>query len=76
MARKRTEKGKRKGLNSLIILGVWILWKHRNSCVFEGTQPSIQTILQEYRTERNLWHVAGACSLQKLGQEEPPGYLS
>jgi hypothetical protein len=25
----------RRGLNALIILGVWTLWKHRNICVFD-----------------------------------------
>jgi len=35
----------RKGFNSLVILGVWILWKHRNSCVFAGSSPNIQTAL-------------------------------
>jgi hypothetical protein len=24
----------RKGLNSLIILGAWSIWKHRNDCTF------------------------------------------
>ncbi|XP_066333406.1 uncharacterized protein [Miscanthus floridulus] len=30
----------RKGLNSLIILVAWEIWKHRNSCVFEGVLPN------------------------------------
>jgi hypothetical protein len=30
----------RKGLNTLIILGAWMLWKHRNRCVFDGVAPS------------------------------------
>jgi hypothetical protein len=29
----------RKGLNSLIILVAWEIWKHRNACVFEGVVP-------------------------------------
>lgn len=28
------------GLNSLIILGAWILWKHRDACVFNVQQAS------------------------------------
>jgi hypothetical protein len=31
----------RKGLNSLIILVAWEIWKHRNSCVFDNKRPSI-----------------------------------
>jgi hypothetical protein len=27
---------RKKGLNSMIVLGTWILWKHRNRCVFDG----------------------------------------
>jgi len=31
----------RKGLNSLVILGSWSIWRHRNSCVFNGSSPSV-----------------------------------
>jgi hypothetical protein len=31
----------RKGLNSLISLGLWILWNHRNACVFDGLSPCL-----------------------------------
>ena len=34
-AERRLPKQHRKGFNSLCILGAWILWKHRNTCVFE-----------------------------------------
>lgn len=29
-------KHQRKGFDSLVILVVWCIWKHRNACVFEG----------------------------------------
>jgi hypothetical protein len=51
---RRTPKEKRKGFNSIVILGTWILWKHRNSCVFQGAQPSMLNILQELRDEHHL----------------------
>ena len=35
----------RKGLNSIIILGAWVLWKHRNDCVFNGKSPNLSTAL-------------------------------
>jgi len=30
-----------KGLNSLIVLGAWTLWNHRNRCVFYGITPNL-----------------------------------
>jgi hypothetical protein len=35
----------RRGLNSLIILGAWTIWNHRNKCVFDGANPSMVEIL-------------------------------
>ena len=35
----------KKGLNSLVVLGAWVLWTHRNSCVFDGAAPSIARAL-------------------------------
>ena len=26
----------------MIMLGAWVIWKHRNACVFEGASPSVQ----------------------------------
>lgn len=31
----------KKGLSSLVVLGVWVLWTQYNSCVFLWTAPSI-----------------------------------
>jgi hypothetical protein len=31
----------RRGLNSLIILGAWVIWRHRNNCVFDGVSPNL-----------------------------------
>lgn len=57
----------RKGVNSLIILGAWIIWKHRNACVFEGASPSINLIWSELKNEHSLWCLAGAKKLEGLG---------
>ena len=43
----------RKGLNSLVILGAWTIWKVRNDCVFNGATPSITTALAHAREEAN-----------------------
>jgi hypothetical protein len=37
---KKIEESLRKGLNSLIILVAWEIWKHHNACVFEGLYPA------------------------------------
>jgi hypothetical protein len=46
----------RKGLNSLIILVSWEVWKYRDSCVFEGASPSVQELLQTIGDEWSLVH--------------------
>lgn len=50
----------RKGLNSLIILVSWEVWKHRNSCVFENARPSTSLLLQTVADECSVWGMAGA----------------
>jgi hypothetical protein len=34
-----------KGLNSVLILGAWTLWQHRNACLFDGALPSLSAAL-------------------------------
>jgi len=65
---RKIPKQQKKGFNSLIILGAWILWKHRNACVFEGSTPNLQRALQEFKDERHLWLLAGAKRLAALGE--------
>uniref|UniRef100_A0A0A9HC95 Reverse transcriptase zinc-binding domain-containing protein n=1 Tax=Arundo donax TaxID=35708 RepID=A0A0A9HC95_ARUDO len=54
------------GLNSLIVLGAWTLWNHRNHCVFDGTAPSLSTALNIAGEERRMWGMAGARGLSLL----------
>lgn len=63
---KNVEKSLRKGLDSLIILVAWVIWKNRNSCVFEGATPCIQRVLLAVVEEDNMWCLAGASALQDL----------
>jgi hypothetical protein len=53
-------------LDSLIILGAWILWKHRNKCVFDGCSPSVTVSLRAVDEERAKWEIAGAKGLSHL----------
>jgi len=54
----------KKGFNSVIILGAWSLWKHRNSVVFDKIQPSLRTVLRAFDDEPHLWCFAGAKNLR------------
>jgi hypothetical protein len=60
----------RKGFNSLVILGAWTIWKHRNRCVFDGCNPSLVTALRMAREEAVLWSMTGAKALSFLQVEE------
>jgi hypothetical protein len=63
---KRVPKEFKKGLNSLIILVAWELWKHRNACVFDGARPCFQVVMQAVSNSSNLWCGAAASALHKL----------
>ena len=56
----------RKGLNSLIILVTWEIWKHRNTCVFDKKRPSVHEVLAAISSEGGLWCSAGAAKLQEF----------
>ncbi|GJM95017.1 hypothetical protein PR202_ga11708 [Eleusine coracana subsp. coracana] len=56
----------KKGFNTLVILGAWSLWKHRNACVFEDATPSAQG-LSSLQHEPQLWTFTGAKGLKYLG---------
>ncbi|GJN03248.1 hypothetical protein PR202_ga20671 [Eleusine coracana subsp. coracana] len=54
------------GLNSLVILGAWILWNHHNRCVFDGVSPSVTQALVLAGEERRLWSSADAKGISSL----------
>jgi hypothetical protein len=56
----------RAGLNSLVTLGSWTVWRHRNDCVFNGASPRIATALALAKDEAQLWGSAGAKGLTLL----------
>ncbi|GJN13088.1 hypothetical protein PR202_ga31422 [Eleusine coracana subsp. coracana] len=65
--RRRVPKEQRRGFNSMITLGAWLIWKHRNSCALEGTNPSMTRLIDGFMEECQLWCLAGAKGLRSLG---------
>jgi hypothetical protein len=56
----------RDGLNSLVILGVWTLWKQHNGYVFDNKSPSIADAIRRVGLEVDLSEMAGAQKLSLL----------
>jgi hypothetical protein len=54
------------GFNSLVILGAWSLWRHRNDCVFNGRSPSLASVLTLAGDELRMWCLTGAKGLNLL----------
>jgi hypothetical protein len=61
-----TPKPLRKGLGNTALLVPWMLWKHRNACVFEGARPSFSNIMSTIKDEAVLWAQAGALGLRAV----------
>jgi hypothetical protein len=55
-----------KGLNSIVILGAWTLWKHRNDCLFKGKPPRLAAALSMAGSDLWYWGRAGAKDVQLL----------
>ena len=65
-ARQGTPKAMRKGLATATLLVPWMIWKQRNSCVFDGAQASVQTCTAQIKEEARLWARAGALGLRDI----------
>jgi hypothetical protein len=64
---KKVHKSRKKGFNSLIILGSWCLWLTRNRAVFDGVNPSLSSVKNLFLNELSCWVRAGAKQLASFG---------
>jgi hypothetical protein len=55
-----------KRLDYLIILGAWMIWKHRNRAVFDGEASNLSLLLEQTEEERKRCEYAGAKGLSFL----------
>jgi hypothetical protein len=60
-----------RGLNSLIILGAWTIWRHRNECVFNGKSPRLPSALIMTGEDSLFWGLARARGLAQLTNQNP-----
>jgi hypothetical protein len=58
-------------VNSLVILGAWTLWKHRNSCVFDRNMLYVDFAVRIADQDREKWELAGARKLSWLTSHIP-----
>ena len=56
----------KKGVNSIIILGSWLVWKHHNFYVFDGGTPNLSRVVSTFREDVQQWSVAGARGVSYL----------
>jgi hypothetical protein len=55
-----------KGLASVALLVPWMVWKHRNECMFDGIQPSFHALMTKIKNEASMWARAGALGLRAI----------
>jgi hypothetical protein len=70
-AHERSTRLIQKGFSSLVVLGAWTLWKHRNRCVFDGAAPCMAAAMTQAEEERKVWELAGARGVSYLTAQSP-----
>ena len=68
----RVDSQVQKGLNTIIILVAWSIWKHRNRCIFDGVVPDVSCVVSVCKEELRQWSLAGAREVSYLHAQEHP----
>lgn len=63
-AKETTPKPLHKGLATVTLLTGWMIWKQRNTCVFDGDRPSAPLLAEKIRADVALWARTGASGLR------------
>jgi hypothetical protein len=71
----RGHKSRKKGLNSVIILGAWCVWLHRNKVIFNVESPSLARLQRSFLDELVCWVMAGAKNLGSLDLARAPNVV-
>jgi hypothetical protein len=66
MAKQRTAKALRKALGSVMLLVPWMIWKHRNTCVFDRERPLASYVIHQIKDAIAVWAKAGAKGLRDV----------
>lgn len=68
LLRKNRGKFKQKGIDSMVMLIVWAIWKERNALTFDGsTARRVSDVVQSVWAEGELWARADAKWMAALG---------
>jgi hypothetical protein len=51
------------GLSSTTLLTPWMIWKHKNDCIFNNARPSASILFNKIKDESMHWAKAGALEL-------------
>jgi hypothetical protein len=63
----------KKGFDSMVVLGAWMLWKQRNVIVFQGSPLNMVVAVRLAKEEAFLWLLAGAKGISFLQAQSPTG---
>ncbi|KAI7992486.1 hypothetical protein LOK49_LG12G03033 [Camellia lanceoleosa] len=50
--------------SAIPLVTLWSLWKHRNECIFQGTQPQLQDFHELIITRLAFWYKAASKRFQ------------